>query len=193
MRSGGGARAPVNAPRHLGLVALVLLLAAFLGVYAMQVWDVDLWWHLATGRSIVAAAATDLTLGLLNNKLRPESDGTTFLTKAEFFIAIVPAVLVGLAAHHRAAEKVMPEIVVDAVEPEKRGNLRPMPDFVHQDMQDNFSGCCPEGAIHNGEIPGGIPVLRWQGANELQKVQPALPTELEECVDVVRRNRRWIR
>jgi hypothetical protein len=29
--------------------------------------------------------------------------GTTFLTKAEFVIAIVPAVLVGFAAHHRAA------------------------------------------------------------------------------------------
>jgi hypothetical protein len=41
--------------------------------------------------------------------------GTTFLTKAEFFIAIVPAVLVGLAAHHRAAGTSREEILGLAV------------------------------------------------------------------------------
>lgn len=71
------------------------------------------------------------------------------------------------------------EISRQALQAEHCGDLRPMPDFVHQDMEDNLPGRCSEAAIHNGELLGAIPVLGWKGVDELPKVLAALPTELE--------------
>jgi len=65
-------------------------------------------------------------------------------------------------AHHRAAEKVMPEFVVYAVDPENRGNLRPMPDFVHDNMDRDFVwGCCDEEA-EDLHLSWNIPLRRWK-------------------------------
>ncbi len=43
--------------RHLGSAALLLVLAAFFGLYANRVLDIDFWWHVATGRVIVETGA----------------------------------------------------------------------------------------------------------------------------------------
>lgn len=48
--------------RFFRYVALVAVLAAFLVFFATQVWDVDFWWHIASGKNIV------------ENKSLPSSD-----------------------------------------------------------------------------------------------------------------------
>jgi hypothetical protein len=47
----------VTSRRLLAVSALGLLLLAFLALYTGEIWDPDLWWHLATGRHIVATGS----------------------------------------------------------------------------------------------------------------------------------------
>lgn len=39
--------------KYLRTAALIALVAAFFGFFAVSVWDTDFWWHIATGRNIV--------------------------------------------------------------------------------------------------------------------------------------------
>jgi len=53
-----------------------------------------------------------------------------------------PALLTSkLAAQDRAKEQVV-ELIRQPVQAEQRGDLRPVTNFVHQDVDDNLSGCC---------------------------------------------------
>jgi len=40
--------------RHLRSAALIALVAAFFGFFAVKEWDIDFWWHIASGKNIVA-------------------------------------------------------------------------------------------------------------------------------------------
>ncbi len=43
--------------RHLEFMAAALLLVTFFAYFAVRIWDIDFWWHIAAGREIVAAGA----------------------------------------------------------------------------------------------------------------------------------------
>lgn len=43
--------------RYLEYLAVTALLLTFLGYFAVRIWDIDFWWHLAAGREIIAAGA----------------------------------------------------------------------------------------------------------------------------------------
>ena len=43
----------MNERRTLKYLALATLLFAFFGFYAVKVWDIDFWWHIAAGRNIL--------------------------------------------------------------------------------------------------------------------------------------------
>jgi energy-converting hydrogenase Eha subunit F len=47
----------MNERRSLEYLALVALIVAFFGFYAVKVWDIDFWWHIAAGRNILENAA----------------------------------------------------------------------------------------------------------------------------------------
>lgn len=43
--------------KHLEYLALLALLSAFFGFFAVKVWDIDFWWHIAAGRNILENGA----------------------------------------------------------------------------------------------------------------------------------------
>ena len=47
----------MNKSGRLEYWALFAVLAAFCGYFAVRVWDIDFWWHIATGREILRSAA----------------------------------------------------------------------------------------------------------------------------------------
>lgn len=47
----------MNARRSLEYLALAALLIAFFGFFAVKVWDIDFWWHIAAGRNILENGA----------------------------------------------------------------------------------------------------------------------------------------
>lgn len=43
--------------KHLEYLALAALLTTFFGYFAVKVWDIDFWWHIAAGRNILETGA----------------------------------------------------------------------------------------------------------------------------------------
>jgi hypothetical protein len=43
----------MNKRNHLEYLALAVMLATFFGFFAVRVWDIDFWWHIAAGRNIL--------------------------------------------------------------------------------------------------------------------------------------------
>ncbi len=48
---------PPNKPNYIEAGALLALLLAFFGYFAIRVWDIDFWWHIAAGRNILAVGS----------------------------------------------------------------------------------------------------------------------------------------
>ena|SRR6266568_4955458 len=59
-------------------------------------------------------------------------------TRAASLFALLTSIL---AAEDRAKEEIV-ELIGQTLQAEQRGDLRPVTDFVHQNMDDNFSRCC---------------------------------------------------
>ena len=51
----------MNERRYIEYLALAALLAAFFGYYAVKVWDIDFWWHIAAGRYILESGTIPST------------------------------------------------------------------------------------------------------------------------------------
>jgi hypothetical protein len=47
----------MNERRSLEYLALAALLIAFFGFFAVKVWDIDFWWHIAAGKNILQSGA----------------------------------------------------------------------------------------------------------------------------------------
>lgn len=47
----------MSARKHLEYLALTVLLTTFFGFFAVKVWDIDFWWHIAAGRNILENGA----------------------------------------------------------------------------------------------------------------------------------------
>ncbi|MEK7811570.1 MAG: hypothetical protein AAB278_07125, partial [Pseudomonadota bacterium] len=43
----------LNERRYFEYIALAALLVTFFGFFAVKVWDIDFWWHIAAGRNIL--------------------------------------------------------------------------------------------------------------------------------------------
>src|SRR5437870_3476943 len=63
-----------------------------------------------------------------------------------------------LATHYRASQKIV-KLARQTVQAEQSGNLCPVADFVHQDMDNNFPWCCSYKIIQYLEILRSIPLL----------------------------------
>ena len=88
---------------------------------------------------------------------------------------------------HRAKQKIV-KVVHQTVQTEQSGNLRPVTDFVQQNMHDNFSWCHRQNAIHQLVILRDVPLLGRKALDKFLQVFPALPTESEERLNVVVRD-----
>jgi hypothetical protein len=51
----------MNSRKYLEYAALAVLLLTFYGYFAIRVWDIDFWWHVAAGRNILEHAAIPST------------------------------------------------------------------------------------------------------------------------------------
>jgi len=87
----------VTVKRILAAAALVLVLAAFFGLYSTRLWDVDFWWHLAFGRVIVQTTALPVgdPFGVYPTVT---GAGSTILKGYWLFQALFYAVFEGLGA-----------------------------------------------------------------------------------------------
>ncbi len=47
----------MNERKYLEYLTLVVLLITFFGFFAVKVWDIDFWWHIAAGRNILETGA----------------------------------------------------------------------------------------------------------------------------------------
>src|SRR5579864_924698 len=92
------------------------------------------------------------------------------------------------ATQYRTSQKIV-EFVHQAVQAEQRGNLRPVPDFMHKCVDYNFPGRGCYGINQDLEIPRRIPFLWGQGFDQFLQFLPASLSESKECVDVVSRDR----
>ena len=43
--------------KYLEYLALAALLTTFFGFFAVKVWDIDFWWHIAAGRDVLEKGA----------------------------------------------------------------------------------------------------------------------------------------
>src|SRR5438128_7906864 len=66
-----------------------------------------------------------------------------------------------LAAQDRAKQEIV-ELTRQPLQAEQCGDLRPVTDFVHEDMDDNLSWGCSQEGIQNGEILRDIPLRVWE-------------------------------
>ena len=65
------------------------------------------------------------------------------------------------AAQYRACQKIV-KLVYHSVQAIQRGNLRPVADFMQQDMDNNFFGRCSYKIAKNLEILRRIPLLHGE-------------------------------
>jgi len=66
-----------------------------------------------------------------------------------------------LAAQDWAKQEIV-ELTRQPLQAEQRGDLRPVTDFVHEDMDDNLSWGCSQEGIQNREILRDIPLGVWE-------------------------------
>src|SRR3954453_13607273 len=96
------------------------------------------------------------------------------------------------AAHNRTEDEIV-KFNLHAVQAEYRGDLCPVPDLVHQDVNNDLPGSCSHDIVHqlhlNRDVPAGIGYC----VDVRLQFPAALRTECEECIDISDRYRCNIR
>ena len=91
------------------------------------------------------------------------------------------------AAHDRAKQKIV-KIVHQSIQAQQSANLRPVADFVQEDMHDNFSWRRYKNRILYLVLLRDIPLLGGKRFDKFLQFLPALLTESENRLDVVVRD-----
>lgn len=76
----------------------------------------------------------------------------------------------------------------NAVQTQQRRYLRPMANFMHENMHHNFLGRCRDGVVQNLEAHRPVPLRLGKSIEQVLQRLPALLAKLKERFDVVVRN-----
>jgi len=88
------------------------------------------------------------------------------------------------AAAHRAEKKIV-KVACHSIHAQQSGNLRPVANFMQEDMNCNFPGRRAYQGIRNCELLGDIPVVRRVVFKEFAQTLTAVLAESKQFFDIL--------